>query len=358
MKFIDLKPENILLHKSGHVMLVDFDLAKRQVVSAGKASMIKMDSMASPSSTNLPRSAVSLAFDQRENRMVAVRPGGDAVHAPGRAGCCLCGGARRKGVQTAVLDTETQLRVDEVGQEMTKSFVGTYEYIAPEIIEQKGYAGSVDWWTFGVLLYEMLFGVTPFKDKDTNHTLANIYIGEFDLEKNGVSISQNCKDLLGKLLARGVPDRLASPEGIRSHAFFKDVQWPLIRNSEPPYIPVIENELDTRNFRHFKDFVDSDQEFEDYGEGAASESERIYSDKKVNEDDEDDGDESNVIEVSPQKQAVNPWANYDYWNQRGECHWDLAYEAPTKYGDVKCCKDHCKSPVAHKRSSSNSNINS
>ena len=56
----------------------------------------------------------------------------------------------------------------------TNSFVGTEEYIAPEVIKGCGHTSAVDWWTLGILVYEMLFGTTPFKGKNRNQTFANI----------------------------------------------------------------------------------------------------------------------------------------------------------------------------------------
>lgn len=56
----------------------------------------------------------------------------------------------------------------------TNSFVGTEEYIAPEVIKGCGHTSAVDWWTLGILIYEMLFGTTPFKGKNRNSTFANI----------------------------------------------------------------------------------------------------------------------------------------------------------------------------------------
>jgi protein-serine/threonine kinase len=56
----------------------------------------------------------------------------------------------------------------------TNSFVGTEEYIAPEVIKGCGHTSAVDWWTLGILMYEMLYGTTPFKGKNRNATFANI----------------------------------------------------------------------------------------------------------------------------------------------------------------------------------------
>ena len=56
----------------------------------------------------------------------------------------------------------------------TNSFVGTEEYIAPEVIKGNGHTSAVDWWTLGILVYEMLYGTTPFKGKNRNATFSNI----------------------------------------------------------------------------------------------------------------------------------------------------------------------------------------
>jgi protein-serine/threonine kinase len=68
----------------------------------------------------------------------------------------------------------------------TNSFVGTEEYIAPEVIKGCGHTSAVDWWTLGILIYEMLFGTTPFKGKNRNATFANILRDEVPFpEGNG-----------------------------------------------------------------------------------------------------------------------------------------------------------------------------
>ena len=69
----------------------------------------------------------------------------------------------------------------------TNSFVGTEEYIAPEVIKGCGHTSAVDWWTLGILIYEMLFGITPFKGKNRNATFANILRDEVPFpEHSGV----------------------------------------------------------------------------------------------------------------------------------------------------------------------------
>ena len=77
------------------------------------------------------------------------------------------------------------------------SYCGTVEYMAPEIIESDNYDFSVDIWSLGILLYELLFGHSPFKDKTTKNTIVNIKLHELKFDKE---ISEDCKDLINKLL--------------------------------------------------------------------------------------------------------------------------------------------------------------
>ena len=69
----------------------------------------------------------------------------------------------------------------------TNSFVGTEEYIAPEVIKGCGHTSAVDWWTLGILIYEMLFGTTPFKGKNRNATFANILRDDVPFPENNAS---------------------------------------------------------------------------------------------------------------------------------------------------------------------------
>lgn len=67
----------------------------------------------------------------------------------------------------------------------TNSFVGTEEYIAPEVIKGCGHTSAVDWWTLGILIYEMLYGTTPFKGKNRNATFGNILRDEVPFPEQG-----------------------------------------------------------------------------------------------------------------------------------------------------------------------------
>lgn len=124
----------------------------------------------------------------------------------------------------------------------TNSFVGTEEYIAPEVIRGKGHTSLVDWWTLGIFIFEMLYGTTPFKGKDRKKTFSNILKKEVKFPSEPKSISSNCKSLIKKLLIKDENKRLGNKNGaadIKNHAFFKDISWALLRNTRPPMIPVL-----------------------------------------------------------------------------------------------------------------------
>ncbi|KAG0601585.1 hypothetical protein M758_11G123900 [Ceratodon purpureus] len=182
----DLKPENILVTESGHVQLTDFDLS---FISAPKVQVIP---------TEKPKKKVKKSKD-------IVRP-------------------------VFLAEPVTP----------SNSFVGTEEYIAPEIIAGQGHSSAVDWWALGILLYEMLFGRTPFRGKNRQKTFANVLEKELYFPSN-TPVSLEVKLLIRDLLNRDPTKRLGSQRGandVKSHPFFRDIKWPLIRNMTPPPLEV------------------------------------------------------------------------------------------------------------------------
>lgn len=151
-------------------------------------------------------------------------------------------------------DTENQFSLQDF---LTTSFVGTEEYIAPEILRGTGYGSSVDWWTFGILMFEMLYGRTPFRGQNRDRTFKNIKSGNLKLNsktKRG-ALSRECKDLLKKLLHKDVRKRLGAGSRdaleIKKHPFFKGLKFDQLHNLEPPIKPRLNGENDFRYFRKF-----------------------------------------------------------------------------------------------------------
>eukprot|EP01114_Cavostelium_apophysatum_P020272 TRINITY_DN6751_c0_g1_i1.p1 TRINITY_DN6751_c0_g1~~TRINITY_DN6751_c0_g1_i1.p1 ORF type:complete len:444 (-),score=82.32 TRINITY_DN6751_c0_g1_i1:121-1452(-) len=189
----DLKPENILLHESGHIMLTDFDLSAQAVMVVPQFY--------------------------------------------------------KKTFKPDDFFFEPQIK--------SNSFVGTAEYIAPEVIKGDDQTSSLDWWTFGIFIYEMTFGHTPFRGKSQDDTFTHILDGDLDFpHENSFPVSSACKSIIKKLLHHDARKRLGSHHGaidIKNHRFFDKINFSLIRNMTPPIIPHIESALDTSNFRNLKD---------------------------------------------------------------------------------------------------------
>ncbi|KAK3012630.1 hypothetical protein RJ639_008586, partial [Escallonia herrerae] len=186
----DLKPENVLIQSNGHVSLTDFDLS---CLTSCKPQLL------------IPETA------EKKNHL---NTGAKRKH--------------HKGQQTPIFMAEPM--------RASNSFVGTEEYIAPEIITAAGHTSAVDWWALGILLYEMLYGYTPFRGKTRQRTFANIL--HKDLKFPGsIPVSLPAKQLIYRLLHRDPKNRLGSREGaneVKQHPFFRGVNWPLVRCMNPP----------------------------------------------------------------------------------------------------------------------------
>nr|ACT35018.1 phytochrome 3 [Plagiogyria distinctissima] len=179
----DLKPENLLLQKNGHILLTDFDLSfltscRPQLMTSGRGS----------------------------RRRIKKR----------RARLIFC----------------AEPRVS------SNSFVGTEEYIAPEIISGHLHSSAVDWWALGILLYEMLYGQTPFCGSNRQKTFMKVLSEELTFPTS-ISVCLAGKQLIAGLLQRDPAIRLGAFRGasdVKKHPFFQGIDWPLIRCSmKPPY---------------------------------------------------------------------------------------------------------------------------
>jgi len=150
--------------------------------------------------------------------------------------------------------TDFGLSKDVDKDDKAHTFCGTPEYLAPEIVTGAGHDKAVDWWSLGILLYELTVGIPPFYSQNVNEMYNKIQHGVLRFPP---FLSEPCKNLIVALLNRDPTKRLGSKDDvndIRSHQFFKDMSWDKLykKEIEPAYKPKLkekaETKQDTSNF--------------------------------------------------------------------------------------------------------------
>merc|ERR1719403_433888 len=150
--------------------------------------------------------------------------------------------------ENILLDSSGHIAVTDFGlckegvEEKAFSFCGTVEYMAPEVVNRRGHDFSADWWSFGVLMYEMLTGRLPFQGEDRKQTMNQILKAKLGMP---TFLSPEAQSLLRALFKRNPTNRLGSgPNGIediKAHTFFSSIDWEqLVKKSvSPPFQPTV-----------------------------------------------------------------------------------------------------------------------
>ncbi|CAM6045827.1 unnamed protein product [Sphagnum compactum] len=249
----DLKPENVLVREDGHIMLSDFDLSLKCAVSPTLVKSSAADSHDGGRRAGIPVYCIQPVSCAEPSCVVP-----SCVGPVGALSCVspcfvmksslpslLPSFVRKKKDAKNAKAGGTVTPLPELFAEPTDarsmSFVGTHEYLAPEIIKGDGHGSAVDWWTFGIFLYELLFGKTPFKGSGNRATLFNVVGQPLKFPESATGqVSFAARDLIRGLLVKEPLNRLASKRGaaeIKAHPFFEGVNWALIRCTSPPEVP-------------------------------------------------------------------------------------------------------------------------
>ena len=208
----DIKPDNLLLTKEGHIKLTDFGLST------------KFDRYSDPLMKLVDEVNDLLQIDNNNNNLYQ----------------------------------NDEISIKKKRQQIC-STVGTPDYIAPEVLLKKPYTQSVDLWSLGTIMFEMLFGYPPFTSQNPKQTaLKIIQWKDYLIFPKTPQVSNDAILLLKGLICES-KDRLNFEE-IKSHQFFYGINWDLIHTQKSPFIPNILNELDTSNFDEFDPLSDSDNE--------------------------------------------------------------------------------------------------
>ncbi|OEL21993.1 Serine/threonine-protein kinase OXI1 [Dichanthelium oligosanthes] len=233
----DLKPENVLIQDSGHIMLVDFDLSTTlpppPPPPPPDATAQRTSSLSRPSSRHRRRknkkaAATAFACFSSSRHAASLEtpsqsPASTSMTASASSASsssCCSGGARTPA--------------------KSNSFVGTEDYVAPEIVAGSGHDYAVDWWGLGVVLYEMLYGRTPFRGRSRRDTFHRVLTAAPELAGETTPL----RDLIARLLEKDPGKRLGA-HGVKRHAFFRGVDWDRVLDvARPPFIPAPDDDDD------------------------------------------------------------------------------------------------------------------
>lgn len=264
----DLKPDNLLIGPDGHIKLTDFGLSKVGLINS-------TEDLSGPSV-----SSAALLQDE--------------------------------------LETEAQSSFKRE-QRQKHTVVGTPDYLAPEILLGMGHGVTADWWSVGVILFELLVGIPPFNAAHPQKIFNNIMNRDIPWPKVPEEMSSTAHDLIDKLLIDNPVQRLGSTGAreVKNHPFFKDINWDTLARQKATFIPSAEA-LDTSYFmsRYIwnpeNEHIHGGSDFDEMTEtGSVSCSSSSYS----NVQDEDGDEFGNLADFSgPTLDVKYSFSNFSFKN--------------------------------------------
>ncbi|KJE90572.1 serine/threonine protein kinase 15 [Capsaspora owczarzaki ATCC 30864] len=231
-----------MFEQPGSMASVAIAAAARAVADRGSTaiprsaleSVMRAHSIAIPDGTKGDSAVATALLDVRSAAAKAA-----ALH-PGPEGGSA-GGLRDR------LSVRRSIYQEHISRAALFSYVGTTDYLAPEVILGSGHDTAVDWWALGVCLFEFIVGVPPFYEPVLQDTFENILERRIEWPSE---LSPEALDLVDKLLLVNVDNRLGSNGAaeIKAHPFFHGIDWNNLAKAEASFIPLVRDAEDTNNF--------------------------------------------------------------------------------------------------------------